>query len=184
MPQAPPDGNRPNDPVGRLLFGLSRILAVFGGLLCCVIAGLVTVSVTGRYLFAAPIPGDYDLVGIISGCAVFAFLPYCQMTRRNVVVDFFTTNLRPRGKAALDGFGTLLYLVVAAMFTWRLYYGAVELRETSQVLAVLNFYRWWTVPFDIVCMIVLIAAIIYTLARDVGGMRSDQTAAKTAVVDE
>ena len=53
---------------------------------------LVTVSVTGRYLIAAPIPGDYDLVAILSGCAVFAFLPYCQMVHGNVMVEFFTVN--------------------------------------------------------------------------------------------
>ena len=162
------DRARPTDPVGRVLFEVSRVFALFGGLLCCLMAALVTVSVTGRYLFSAPIPGDYDLVGIISGCAVFAFLPYCQMTRSNVVIDFFTLKVPPRGKAALDGGGSLLYLLVAVIFMWRQYHGALELRETSQVLAAFNFYRWWTIPFDLVCMVLLIAVIVYSLARDVG----------------
>jgi TRAP-type C4-dicarboxylate transport system permease small subunit len=158
---------RPTDAVGRVLFGIARALAIFGGLLCCIVAVLVTVSVTGRYLLSAPIQGDYDLVGIITGCAVFAFLPYCQMIRGNIVVDFFTSGVSPRGRVALDGLGTLLYLLIAALFTWRLYYGAVELRESSQVLAAYNFYRWWTLPFSIACMAVLIAAIAYSLRRDI-----------------
>lgn len=168
---------RPTDPVGRVLFGVSWALAIFGGLLCCIIAVLVTASVTGRYLLSAPIQGDYDLVGIICGCAVFAFLPYCQMTRGNVVVDFFTAGVSPRGKAVLDGLGTLLYLVIAVLFTWRLYYGALELRDTSQVLAAYNFYRWWTLPFGIGCMVILIASIIYTLGRDIGDVRTGKTSA-------
>ena len=98
---------RPTDPVGRVLFDVSRALAIFGGFLCCGMAVMVTVSVTGRYLFSAPVPGDYDLVGIIAGAAVFAFLPYCQLTRSNVVVDFFTTNVGTRGKAVLDAIGSL-----------------------------------------------------------------------------
>jgi TRAP-type C4-dicarboxylate transport system permease small subunit len=165
---------RPTDPVGRGLFRLCNVLAVFGGLLCGAVAVLVTVSVTGRYFFDAPVPGDYDLVGIITGSAVFAFLPWCQMTRGNVVVDFFTTGVAPRGRAVLDGFGSLLYLVVAALFTWRLYYGMLELRDTAQVLAILNFYRWWTLPFDIFCVIVLIVTVAYTLVRDVADARTSR----------
>jgi TRAP-type C4-dicarboxylate transport system permease small subunit len=166
------EATRPTDAVGRLLFGAAKVLAVFGGGLCCLMAAMVTVSVTGRYLFSAPIPGDYDLLAIISGSAAFAFLPYCQMTRGNVVVDFFTTNMKPRGKAVLDACGTLLYLVIAVIFTWRLYYGGLELRANSEVLANFNFYRWWTVPFDLFCMLVLIAAIAYTLIRDIRDVRS------------
>jgi len=167
-------GTRPAGAFGRGLYALARLLAVFGGFLCCAMAVLVTVSVTGRYLIDSPVPGDYDIVAIMSGSAVFAFLPWCQMTRGNVVVDFFTTNVGARGQAALNALGGALYLVVGGLFTWRLYYGAVELRATSEVLAVVNFYRWWTLPFDIFCMAVLIAAIAWTLARDIGEARPDR----------
>ena len=173
------DRARPADPVGRVLFEVSRAFALLGGLLCCLMAALVTLSVTGRYLFSAPIPGDYDLVGIISGCAVFAFLPYCQLMRSNVVIDFFTLRVSPRGKATLDGAGSLLYLLIAVICTWRLYHGALELRETSQVLAAFNFYRWWTIPFDLFCLLLLIAAIAYSLARDVGAAKAGRASAKT-----
>jgi TRAP-type C4-dicarboxylate transport system permease small subunit len=125
------------------------------------------------------VPGDYDLAGIICGSAVFAFLPYCQMTRGNVMVDFFTGGMRPRAKSVFDAFGTLLYLVIAVMFAWRLYYGMIELRDSHQVLAVVNFYRWWTVPFDLFCLLVLIAVIAYTLARDVDDARTGKESAKS-----
>ncbi len=172
MSEYAPETARPTDPVGRALFSLCRWLAIFGAFLCCLIAVLVTITVTGRYLFAAPIPGDYDIIGIIAGCVIFAFLPYCQIVRGNVVVDFFTVKMRPRGKASLDGFGTFLYLIVAVILTWRLYWGMVDLRESSQVLAMLDFYRWWTVPFDLLCMLILIAAIAHTLVRDIADVRA------------
>lgn len=172
---------RPTDPVGRVLFKVSKALAVFGGMLCCVIAAMVTVSVTGRYLFSAPIPGDYDIVGIISGCAVFCFLPYCQMIRGNVVVDFFTNNLGLRAKAVLEAFGSLLYLAIAMMFTWRLYYGALELRDAHQVLAAFNFFRWWTVPLNILCMFVLLATIAYSLIQDIVAAKTGQVTTRSQV---
>jgi TRAP-type C4-dicarboxylate transport system permease small subunit len=169
------NGARPTDPVGRALFGIARFLAIVGGALISITAVMVTVSVTGRYLFAAPIPGDYDLIAIICGCAVFAFLPYCQMMRGNVVVDFFTNNASPFTKTILDAFGTLLYLLIAVLFTWRLVYGGLELRSNGEVLANFNFYRWWTVPFDLFCMVILILVIAHALVRDVGDVRKGRT---------
>jgi TRAP-type C4-dicarboxylate transport system permease small subunit len=81
---------RPIDPIGRPLYFIATVLAVLGGLLSCAMAAVVTISVAGRYLFSAPINGDYDIVGILCGCAIFSFLPYCQLKRGNVIADFFT----------------------------------------------------------------------------------------------
>jgi TRAP-type C4-dicarboxylate transport system permease small subunit len=165
-------GARPGDPFGRALHAIANALAIFGGLLSCAMALLVTVSVAGRYLFSRPIPGDYDLVGILCGCAIFAFLPYCQLHRGNVLADFFTQRASARTKAALDAFGNVLFLVAIALFTWRLYYGMLEMRASSEQIAMFSFYRWWTVPFDIFCMIVLCCAILYTLLEDVTAART------------
>jgi TRAP-type C4-dicarboxylate transport system permease small subunit len=178
------DDALPSDPFGRALHRLCVALAVFGGFLACAMAVLVAVSVTGRYLFSAPVPGDYDLVGIISGCAVFAFLPYCQLRRGNVVVDFFTTGVPARGKALLDAIGSLLYLLIAVIFTWRMYYGMLELRNNHEVIAAFNFFRWWTMPLNIVCMIVLIVVIFYTLTRDINDIKTGQESARTVVSGE
>ena len=155
---------RPTGPVGRALYNIARALAIFGGLLSCAMAAIVTVSVTGRYLFARPIPGDYDIVGILCGCAIFSFLPYCQLKRGNVVADFFTQSAPPKIKAVLDAAGSFLFLAAAIMFTWRLFYGLLEMRQSAEQIAAFAFYRWWTIPFDLFCMVVLILAILYTLA--------------------
>jgi len=177
MSDQPSDDTRPTDPVGRFLFRTSKVLAIFGGFLCFFMAIMVTVSVTGRYLFSSPIPGDYDLLAILTGCAVFAFLPYCQITRGNVLVDFFTVGMAPRGKALLDAIGTFSYLAIAILFTWRLVYGGIELYHSGEVLANFNFYRWWTVPLNVFCMIILIIVIAYTFARDLGDTRRGKASA-------
>jgi TRAP-type C4-dicarboxylate transport system permease small subunit len=171
------EGARPDHPAGRTLFGVATFLAILGGLLSCAMAALVTVSVAGRYLFAWPVPGDYDIVGIMCGCAIFAFLPYCQLKRGNVLADFFTQRASPRAKAALDAFGNCLFLAAAVLFTWRLYFGMLEMRQSSEQIAAFAFYRWWTLPFDIFCMLVLICAIIYTLLQDIAGAKSGHPAA-------
>jgi TRAP-type C4-dicarboxylate transport system permease small subunit len=172
---------RPTDPVGRVLYDVSRWLALFGGLLSCVMALIVTISVIGRYFFNAPIPGDYDIVGILCGCAIFSFLPYCQMVRGNIVVDFFTTGASDRVKSSLDAVGAALYLVAIVLFTWRLFYGGMELYEYSEVIAAFNFYRWTTIPYDILCNFVLIAVIAYTFIRDLLDTRTGRATPQTAV---
>ncbi len=163
--------------VGWALHGIADILAILGGLLSCLMAAIVTVSVAGRYLLAWPVPGDYDLVGILCGCAIFSFLPYCQLKDGNVFADFFTQGVPPRFKAALDAGANLLFLTAASMFTWRLYYGALEMRRSAEQIAAFSFYRWWTMPFDIFCMLVLIGAILYTLTRDLARARAGGSAA-------
>jgi TRAP-type C4-dicarboxylate transport system permease small subunit len=175
-------GNRPSDAFGRALYRICVVLAIFGGLLASGMAAMVTISVAGRYLFSAPVPGDYDLVGIIAGCAVFAFLPYCQLVRGNVVVDFFTTGVSARGKAVLDAVGSLLYLLVAVIFTWRMYFGMLEFRANNEQIAAFGFYRWSTIPLNIFCMIVLIVVIAYTLMRDIDDVRTGRHASVKPVI--
>jgi TRAP-type C4-dicarboxylate transport system permease small subunit len=184
MPEQASAAVRPTDPVGRILYDIARWLALFGGALSCAMALIVTISVIGRYFFDAPIPGDYDIVGILCGCAIFAFLPYCQFVRGNVVVDFFTNNAPDRIKSALDSIGVALYLVVIALFTWRLFYGAADLYNSHEMIAAFAFYRWTTVPFDILCNFVLLAVIAYTLSRDIRDIRSGRATTQTAVHGE
>ncbi len=167
---------RPAGAAGRALHKLANGLAVIGGVLSCVMAAVVTVSVAGRYAASAPINGDYDIVGILCGCAIFAFLPYCQLHRGNVLADFFTQKASERTKAALDAFGNVLFLLAIIMFTWRLYYGMLELRQSAEQISAFAFYRWWTIPFDLFCMVVLIGAIFYSLLEDIAGARAGHSA--------
>ena len=80
--------SRPTDRVGRILYRISRALAIIGGVVLCGLAALTTVSIIGRSAFSAPIRGDFEFVAIGTGIAIFFCLPWCQMVRGNVIVDF------------------------------------------------------------------------------------------------
>jgi TRAP-type C4-dicarboxylate transport system permease small subunit len=175
---------RPADPAGRALHGIAKFLAIFGGVLSCAMAAVVTVSVGGRYLLSSPINGDYDIVGILCGCAIFAFLPYCQLKRGNVLADFFTQKASPRTKAMLDAMGNVFFLLATIMFTWRLYYGLLEMKQSSEQIAAFAFYRWWTIPFDIFCMVILALAILYSLLEDIAGAKAGHAAERPAASGE
>ena len=171
MAELPDTTARPADPVGRALYAISYAAAVLGGFFVGAMGLLTTVSVLGRFLFSAPIEGDFELAGLATGIAVFLFLPYCQMTRRNVLVDIFTAGAPPRVRAALDSVGGFLYVVIAAILTWRTTIGGLEFYDSQETTMILALPRWWTLPLAVLCLALLLATCIYTLVQDLRAAR-------------
>lgn len=167
MAEGQSDIARPTDPVGRVLYAISRVLAIFGGVLLCVMALLTTISVTGRSAFLAPIPGDFELVAIGTGLAVFAFLPWCQMNRGNVIVDFFMMRAPVRARTTCDIIGGVFYLLIAILLTWRMIFGGLDMYNYAEKSMTINFPRWTTFPPSILMMAFLVVVIAYTVWRSV-----------------
>jgi TRAP-type C4-dicarboxylate transport system permease small subunit len=135
----------PTDPVGVLLFRLSRGFALAGGLVLVAMTLMSLASIVGRAVFAHPLPGDYELVQLGCAIAVAAFLPLCQMRGGHVLVDFFTANSRPAVRASLDTLGAFLVGLAAAVFAWRLTAGALGLKEANDQTTILAIPTWWAV---------------------------------------
>lgn len=163
---------RPADPVGRVLYSISKWLAIIGGILLCLMALLTTLSVTGRSLFLAPVPGDFELVAIGTGLAVFAFLPWCQMNRGNVLVDIFMSAAPVRAKTACDIVGGIFYLVIASLLTWRMIFGGLDMYNYAEKSMTINFPRWTTFPPSILMLGFLVIVIAYTVWRSIAETRA------------
>ena len=69
---------RPTDPVGRVLYKISRTIAIIGGILLSGLALLTTISITGRATSIGPIPGDFELMAIGTGICVFAVFRFAE----------------------------------------------------------------------------------------------------------
>ena len=143
-----PLAQNPHEParrsfVGPRLAALAEGLALVGGMLMVVVAGLVTISVLMRWLAGDGIAGDFELVQIATGVGAFAFLPLCQARRGNVIVDTFTTRLSQRARDILDGTWDLTYAVLMGVIGWRLVIGAQDAfasQTTSMVLGIPQGY--------------------------------------------
>ncbi len=159
----PPDIRRtPTDPVGVLLFGLCRALALAGGLVLVAMTLMTLASIVGRALFSQPLPGDYELVQLGTAISVAAFLPFCQMRGGHVLVDFFTAGASLALRAALDALGALLLGTVAAVIAWRLAVGAASLRAANDQTTILAIPTWWAVALMVPSFALLAAAGFYT----------------------
>ena len=163
---------RPTDKVGRLLYAIARWLAILGGAILSAMALLTTVSIAGRAAFSAPLRGDFEIVAIGTGIAVFAFLPWCQLTRGNVIVDFFMVKAPVRAKALCDALGGILYVLLGALLTWRMVYGGIDMRQYAELSITLNFPRWTTFPVSVALMGFLIVVTAYTVHRSFREMRA------------
>lgn len=164
IPTASPEPQRAPSMIERA----ARILAVFGGVVALAVAGVVVVSVVRRWLFSAPIPGDFELAQVGTAVAVFAFLPYCQIVRGNIVVDTFTAHLPARFRHRIDGVWDLVYAAAMALVAGCLARGTWDMLASHEVSMVLRIPVWLGVAFGAVtCAFLAIVALstAWTLLR-------------------
>jgi len=157
-------GVRPG-PLGRTLHLAATGIALFGGAILVALTLLTVISVVGRALLSAPIPGDFELIEIGMAVAIFSFLPYCQIVRGNVIVDLFTARASPRTQALLDTAGNLIYTAIAALLTWRVALGGLEVRSYGETTMVLRVPVWWGYVPAVACLAFLTLVCAYTVWR-------------------
>lgn len=130
------------DVVGRTLLVLARALSWFGGSVLIAMLGVSVVSVVGRKFFDSPVQGDFELVQLGCAVCVACFLPWCQIEKGHVIVDFFTLKLSPRARTRLDAIGALLLALCAALLAWRLALGTISVWTNQETTMILGAPIW------------------------------------------
>lgn len=148
---------------------LCRALALLGGLVLLAMALVTVVSVLGRYLFGAPIPGDVELVALLTAVAVSLFLPYCQLRHGNVIVDVFTINASSAVRGWLDAAGSLMLVAIAATLSWRLGVGGLDLARSGDESMMLRLPTWWGFVIVVPCFALTAASGMVTLCQHLAG---------------
>jgi TRAP-type C4-dicarboxylate transport system permease small subunit len=154
-------------PLGQALHLAAAGIALIGGAILVALTLLTVISVVGRAAFSAPIPGDFELVEIGMAVAIFSFLPYCQVVHGNVIVDLFTANASPRTRGLLDAVGNLIYTAIAALLTWRVALGGLEVRSYGETTMVLRVPVWWGYLPAVAFLAFLTLVCAYTVWRSV-----------------
>lgn len=129
-------------PFGRALLALSKFAAVSGGLVFVALVAMSIVSIVGRKLASAPVPGDVEVLQMAAAFACAAFFAFCHLTHCDVKVDFFTAKLSPASVHRLDAFGSLLFGLVGALLTWRSAVGAWGVRASEETSMILGWPVW------------------------------------------
>jgi TRAP-type C4-dicarboxylate transport system permease small subunit len=134
-----------------LLETTAKSLALAGGAVALAVAGVVVASILGRWLFSAPIPGDFEVVQIGTAIAVFAFLPFCQAVRGNIVVETFTVRLPARLRRRADAISDGIYAAAMALVAACLTRGTLDTFSSGEVSMVLRIPVWPGIAFGALC---------------------------------
>src|SRR5690606_39188957 len=121
---------------------LARALAILGGVVLVAITVLTVVSIVGRALIPLglrPIPGDFELVEVGTGFAIFCFLPWCQLMRGHATVDVFTSFLPDSANRVIDLVSELLMTTIVVLIAWRLWYGMWDKVRYGETTFILQF---------------------------------------------
>jgi len=163
---APVAAGRSFGPGGRFLLAVSKYLAMAGGLVFVALVVMSIVSITGRKLFAWPVPGDVELLQMCAAFAASAFFAYCHLVNGDIKVDFFTHNLAPRKIAALDALGSFLVGTFGALIAWRTAAGALAIMEVGETSAILAFPVWIAQALMVPGFVLLAIAGFYLCAYE------------------
>ncbi len=157
----------------KTLESAARMCAIAAGLLLTVITLITYASLLGRNTLGITVAGDFELTGVAAGAAIALFMPYCQIRRGNIIVDFFTAKLQPSSHAVLDRFGALLLALVFALVAWRTTLGGMNSFTTNSETQILGFPEWvayaaMVPPFVLTSMIGLHQAVFgFSVAPEV-----------------
>jgi len=125
-----------------LLETLAKLCAVLAGVLLTVITLMICASLIGRNTVGWTIVGDFELSGSAAGAAIALFMPWCQLRRGNIMVDFFTARASPATRAGLDRLGAALLAAVMGLMTWRTTLGGLTAWRSQSGSMMLGFPEW------------------------------------------
>jgi TRAP-type C4-dicarboxylate transport system permease small subunit len=126
----------------KILEFLAKLCAIAAGVLLTVITLMTCVSLIGRNTIGKTIVGDFELSGAAAGAAIALFLPWCQLRRGNIIVDFFTAKASERTNAWLDRFGALLFAASLALMSWRTTIGGINAWRSQSGTMMIGFPEW------------------------------------------
>lgn len=149
----------------RFVYRAAEWLAYLGGLLLCGIGLMVVVSVTGRALLKfglGPVPGDFELVEMVTAVVVFFFLPWCYLKNGHASVDLVYMHMPPWAQRAVTIFSDLMMLLVWVVLTWRLALAMLDKINEGETTFILQVPVWWAFA---VCLFGAVVGCVTYLAK-------------------
>lgn len=148
------------------MMGLSRFMAILGGIVLTFLVVLTCVSIAGRLLngffhgdfmesiapgFAhwaiqagvGPVNGDFELVESGVAFAIFAFMPLCQITSGHASVDIIVNMLPARVNSFLRMVIEVVFAAVLVLIAWKLYDGMNSKMRYGETTFLIQFPIWW-----------------------------------------
>lgn len=131
------------------------------------LAGIVAVNVfsAAGTLAGRGFAGDFELTELLSASAIFAFLPYAQLTRAHVAAEIFTARAGARYHALAASVAGLIGAGIAAVLMWRMALGMADQQAYGAVTAIMQVPVWWAYGPALISLGLWIAAALVTMTE-------------------
>lgn len=156
--------------LGRAMHGLAKWMAIAGGIVLLAMIVVVVLSVIGRaFIWAGlkPILGDYELISVGMGFAVFAFLPWAHLMRGHALVSLLTDTFSDRVNAWILVVTDFMMLVASAFIAWRLYFGMMDKFAYRETTILLGLPLSWAFMAGLVGAIAMVLVSIFVFGRSI-----------------
>jgi TRAP-type C4-dicarboxylate transport system permease small subunit len=158
----------------RATYGLAHALVAFGGFCLVVACALTAASIVGG-LTIRPLPGEIEVVEILCGLAVFAFLPYCQLKRGHVGVDILISAFGPKAMNWTQLIGDVVIAVLIGLVTWRHVVGTMDKFGNGETTPILLLPVWWGFAIGAALLIANILVCLFIILADIRDIRDRRT---------
>jgi TRAP-type C4-dicarboxylate transport system permease small subunit len=160
-------------PGGAFVEQLTRMAALVGGVFLLGSIILTLISVIGRYLLSMPVPGDYELVEIACGIAVFLFFPFTHAVGSNISAEFFTSGMALTKRRFLDVLNDIVFTLIAALFTWRMTHAFEEKLASGETSILIGIPLWWPYAIGVCCLGFLTIVCALRVLAGIAALRQD-----------
>lgn len=170
----------------KLALSLARGMAFVGGAVLTALIVLTCVSVLGRILNTVlhgdlaqkvmpgisdwlikagvgPVLGDFELVEAGVAFAIFAFIPFCQITGGHASVDIFTSKFPRSVNRIIQVAVDFVFAAVLILIARQLYVGMMDKLQYNETTFMLQFPIWWAYAASL-CAAVLAALVAVYVA--------------------
>ncbi len=166
------DGWQPRR-IDRIDAGMRRLaaaIAILGGMGLVLVILATVASVTGRALIPLglrPIRGDFELIELAAGFAVFSFLPWCQINRQHASVELLTARLGDAVNRWIDLVCDILMFLVAALIAVQHGRGMLDKYGYGETTFVLQYPIWWAYAAGLAGAAVFLVVSLHCVMRSI-----------------
>lgn len=144
---------------------------MLAGVILTAITLVTCFSLIGRNTIGVTLAGDYELTAAAAGAAVALFLPWCQLRRENIIVDFFTSRMPARVNDRLDRLGALLLGAMMLLLAWRTTLGGLNAFRSGSGTMMLGLPEW--IIYAAMVPPLVLTGVIALVQTALGDVRED-----------
>ena len=128
---------------------------------------LIVADVIGIKIFNSPVPGGLETVSFLAVVAIAFAVPYTQLMRGHVAVDFIVEKLPRRLKLVIDVLTVFLSVCLAGTMAWYSFRYAAKLYDTGEVSMTQKIPYYPFVYAMAVCFVAFFLVLVSDLAKSI-----------------